>query len=203
MLRVGLTGGIGSGKSTVAAALGRRGARVIDADCIARRLVEPGGAAFASVVERFGRAILGADGTLDRSRLAAIAFSDVSALADLNEITHPLIAAEVLERADELEVVAGNEGVVVLDQPLLTRVAVAAYHLDLVVVVDTPTETAVARLVRHRGFTEDDARARVASQIGREERLVFADLVVDNAGAVDDLEEQVERLWAELAARAG
>jgi dephospho-CoA kinase len=202
VLRVGLTGGIGSGKSTVAALLGRRGALLIDADAIARQVVEPGGAAYAPVVERFGPAVVRSDGSLDRAALASRVFSDPAALADLNRITHPVIGAVVLDRLAELTATAGDGGVIVVDQPLLSAATVAAYRIDTVVVVDTPTETAVDRLVRHRGFRDDDARARIAAQISRDERLAMADLVVDNTGAPAHLDEQVDRLWSELVARS-
>jgi dephospho-CoA kinase len=202
VLRVGLTGGIGSGKSTVAAGLARRGARLIDADGIAREIVEPGGPAYGPLVERFGLAVLHPDGTLDRPELAALVFSDPEALADLNRITHPVIAARTLERAGELEAGAADDGVIVLDHPLLDERSSEAYGLDAVVVVDTPIETAVGRLVRHRGFSEHDARARIAAQIDRETRLAFADLVIDNTGGVEALDEQIDRVWEDLRARS-
>jgi dephospho-CoA kinase len=202
VLRVGLTGGIGSGKSTVAAGLGRRGALVIDADRIAREVVEPDAPAYAPLVERFGPGILRPDRTLDRPALAAVVFSDPDALTDLNRITHPAIGAAVLARAESLEARAGDGAVIVFDQPLLNRESIRAYRLGLVVVVDTPTETAVARLVEHRGFTADDAWARVAAQMDRDERVGLADIVVDNDGGVDALEDRIDRLWEDLRGRA-
>jgi len=202
VLRVGLTGGIGSGKSTAAAGLVRRGALLVDADQVARQIVEPGGPAYGPLLERFGVAVLRDDGTLDRPKLASIVFSDPAALADLNQITHPVIAAVVDERV-ELATAACPDGIVVVDHPLLTREKAESHRLDAVVVVDTPTETAVARLMEHRGFREDDARARVAAQINREERLSFADLVIDNTGGVGHLDNELDRVWADLQARAG
>jgi dephospho-CoA kinase len=202
VLRVGLTGGIGSGKSTVARALARRGALVIDADAVAREVVQPDGPAYPALVERFGAAVLHDDGTLDRPALAAVVFADPVALADLNRITHPAIGATVLERAGTLVTGAGPGAVLVLDQPLLTPAAARAYDLDIVVVVDTPADTAVARLMEHRGFAEADARARIAAQVDREERLGFADIVVDNGSGVERLEEQVDALWSDLTSRS-
>lgn len=199
---MGLTGGIGSGKSTVAAGLVRRGALLVDADKFARQVVEPSGPAYRPLVERFGPGILQPDGTLDRPKLAAIVFADADALADLNRITHPVIDAAVGARLDELSAAPGPGRVLVLDRPLLTPEIAAAHRLDAIVVVDTPTETAVARLTEHRGFREADARARVAAQISREERLAFADLVIDNTGDRDDLERQLDRLWADLSRRS-
>ncbi len=199
MLRVGLTGGIGSGKSTVAEALVGRGAALVDGDLIAREIVEPGGPAFALVVERFGPAVVDSEGRIDRPALAAIVFADADARRDLNAITHPLIGATMLERVAAWE---GTDRIVVLDVPLLTAGTVAFYRLDTVVVVDVPEPVAVARLVEHRGFAEDDARARIAAQIGRAERVAFADLVVDNAGTRRDLDDRIDGVWSELQRRA-
>jgi dephospho-CoA kinase len=202
VLRVGLTGGIGSGKSTVAAGLAGRGARVIDADQVARQVVEPTGPAYGPLVARFGAGVLQPDGTLDRPKLASIVFADPDALADLNGITHPVINSVVGAQVVALAATAGPDGVVVVDHPLLTPALVSDFHLDAVVVVDTPTETAVDRLMAQRGFAEADARARVAAQISREERLGFADVVIDNTGGVDRLEEQLDRVWADLVGLA-
>lgn len=203
VLLVGLTGGIGSGKSTVAAGLAERGASVVDADGIARQVVEPGGRAYQALVDRFGPEMLHGDGTLDRPALAALVFSDPAARADLDAITHPAIgrgiAEQVLARADA--------AVVVLDVPLLKAETVGSYGVAAVVVVDTPTDVAVDRLVEHRGFTEADARARVAAQMTRGERraligLVPAGLVLDNAGDRVALEAEITRAWEFLAALA-
>jgi dephospho-CoA kinase len=199
VLRVGLTGGIGSGKSTVSAALVARGAELIDADRIAREVVEPGTPALLAIAERFGPNVLDKDGRLDRPALAAIVFSDATALHDLNAITHPAIAAAVIDRVQMLE---SSDRIVVLDIPLLDRRSVHSYGIQIVVVVDIPVDTAVARLVGERGFAEADARARVAAQESREERRALADLVIDNAGTRADLESEVDRVWAELTERA-
>lgn len=199
MYLVGLTGGIGSGKSTVAAALESRGAAVVDADGIAREIVRPGGPALQPLVDRFGPGIVGADGRLDRAALAAVAFNDPDALADLNAITHPLIGKLVAERT----VQAGERAdIVVLDIPLLNIATKERMRFDAVVVVDTPVEVAVQRLCEHRGFAEEDARARIAAQITRDERARLADLVLDNSGDHRHLDAEVDRAWDWLQQRA-
>ncbi|MFE5073979.1 dephospho-CoA kinase [Streptomyces halstedii] len=197
MLKVGLTGGIGAGKSEVSRLLVRCGAVLVDADRIAREVVEPGTPGLASVVETFGPGILAADGTLDRPALGAIVFADPDRLAALNALVHPLVAA----RSAELERAAGPDAIVVHDVPLLAENGLAPLY-DLVVVVDAAPETQLDRLVRLRGMTERDARARMAAQATREQRLAVADLVVDNDGPLDDLEPQVRRIWVDLTARA-
>jgi dephospho-CoA kinase len=200
---VGLTGGIGSGKSTVTAGLRDRGAAVADADRVAREVVEPGQPAHAELVRRFGDGVLRPDGSLDRAALASVVFADDDARADLNAITHPRIGARMVQLvADAVEAEAP---VVVLDIPLLAPATVSAYGLEAVIVVDTPEDTAVARLVEQRGFTEADARARVASQMGREERRRLVELVprgwvVDNGGDRAALEPELDRIWAALTA---
>ena len=201
-VRVGLTGGIGSGKSTVAAGLVKRGGLLVDADAIARQVVEPTGRAFAPVVDRFGGSVVGPDGRLDRNALAKIVFNDKSALSDLNRITHPAIRELMEEQAGEAETTAGD--IVILDVPLLDLEGKARLLLSSVIVVDVPTEMAISRLVAHRGFDEADARARSRAQMSREERLSLADLVVDNSGSRDDLESEIDRVWSrlvEIAAR--
>ncbi|MFJ8750841.1 dephospho-CoA kinase [Streptomyces sp. NPDC102441] len=197
MLKVGLTGGIGAGKSEVSRLLARYGAVIVDADRIAREVVEPGTPGLTAVVEAFGPEILGPDGALDRSALGSIVFSDPARLATLNAIVHPLVGA----RSAELERAAGQDAVVVHDVPLLTENGLAPLY-DLVVVVDAKPATQLDRLVRLRGMTESDARARMAAQATREERLAVADLVVDNDGPLDGLEPQVRTVWSELTARA-
>lgn len=198
MVLAGLTGGIGSGKSAVADLLRARGAVVIDADVVAREVVAPGRPAYAALVERFGPAVVAADGTLERPAMAAIAFSDPAALADLNAITHPAIGAEMAARVAAL----GDADVVcVLVIPLLHPGHRQSLALDVVVVVDCPTEVAVARLVTLRHMSPEDARARVAAQISREERLALADYVVDNSGGLEALAAAVDGLWAWLEAR--
>lgn len=192
MLALGLTGGIGAGKSAVADLLASRGAIVVDADRIAREVVEPGGPAYAPLVDRFGPSVVASDGTVDRAALASVAFADPVALADLNAITHPAIGVVMAER---LAALACTEAVAVAAIPLLTAVHRQALGLRAVVVVDCPTELAVERLVRLRGMDPADARARVAAQPSREERLAMADFVVDNASSYEDLEAQVASLW--------
>ena len=193
MLRVGLSGGIGSGKSTVARALARRGAIVIDADAISREVVEPGQPGLAAVVERFGRDILDADGRLNRPALAAVVFEDAAARSDLNAIVHPLVAAETLRR----QAAAPADSVVVLDVPLLVEAAKAGY--DVVVIVEAPEPVRLERLVG-RGMSVDDARRRMAAQASDEDRRKVADVVLDNSGSEDDLEAQIDSLWAQLTA---
>ncbi len=199
MLAVGLTGGIGSGKSTVGELLVRRGAVLIDADRIAREVVVPGGPAYGPLVERFGPGILAPDGTIDRSALAALAFVDADSLAALNAITHPAISAVMAARRAEQE---GGDRVVVLDVPLLRPEHRDLLSLDVVVVVDCPVEIAVARLLEQRGFSRPDAEARVAAQVSREERRRGADFVIDNSADRAHLVAEVDRVWAALEPRA-
>ncbi|MFE4692272.1 dephospho-CoA kinase [Streptomyces sp. NPDC056749] len=197
MLKVGLTGGIGAGKSEVSRLLARYGAVLIDSDRIAREVVEPGTPGLTAVVEAFGPEILTPDGSLNRPALGSIVFSDPARLATLNGIVHPLVGA----RSAELERAAGAGAVVVHDVPLLTENGLAPLY-DLVVVVDAKPGTQLDRLVRLRGMTESDARARMAAQATREQRLAVADLVIDNDGPLEDLEPQVRTVWSELTARA-
>lgn len=199
MFLVGLTGGIGSGKSTVAAGLSARGAAVVDADAVSREVMEPGGAAYGPVVERFGPGILGPDGRIDRPAVAALVFNDKDALAALNGITHPIIGRVMAER---MEAAAATARVVVLDIPLLNIATKDRFTFSAIVVVDTPEETAVDRLVGQRAFSEADARARIAAQISREERKALADVVIDNSGSRPDLEAEIDRAWAWIAERA-
>jgi len=199
MLLVGLTGGIGSGKSTVARQLGDRGAAVVDADAISRQILEPGGAAFQSVVDRFGPGILDPGGRIDRPALASVVFGDTEALADLNGLTHPVIGRVMSERVAEL---AATSEIVVLDIPLLNIATKDRFSFGAIVVVDVPEDLAVRRLVDQRGFTEADARARVAAQITREERRALADLVIDNSGDREALGVEVDRAWAWLSQRS-
>ena len=197
MLLIGLTGGIGSGKSTVSEAFASRGAVVIDADAITRELQEPGQPVLAAMVERFGEAILQPDGTLDRQAVADIVFSDADALADLNGIVHPAVGAEIAERmAAEVE----TDHVVILDVPLL--VESGRDDLAALIVVDTDPEIAVGRLVRFRGFDEADARARIARQASREDRLARADLVIPNDGDREALATEIDRAWDWICERA-
>lgn len=199
MLSVGLTGGIGAGKSEVSRLLVSYGAVLIDADKIAREVVEPGTPGLAAVVDAFGPEILTADGTLDRPKLGSIVFSDADSLARLNAIVHPLVGARSreLERAAE----ADADAVVVHDVPLLTENKLAELY-DVVVVVDASPKTQLDRLVRQRGMPESEARSRMAAQATREQRLAIADLVIDNDGPLEDLEPQVREVWTELTRRA-
>jgi len=189
---VGLTGGIGSGKSTVGRLLAERGAEVIDADLIACQVVAPEGSAHDAVVERFGPAVVEDDGGLNRPALADLVFGDEAARHDLNRIVHPAVHEEMLRRA----AAAPPGAVVVLDVPLLAEVGRDRYPVAGVIVVDAPVGVAVARLVAERGFTEDDAWARVEAQATREQRLAIADHVIDNAGDLDHLRSEVDRAWA-------
>jgi dephospho-CoA kinase len=191
VLRIGLTGGIGSGKSTVAALLAQHGARVVDADRIAREVLEPGTAGLAAVVTEFGQDVVTADGALDRPALAALVFGDPAARARLDAVVHPLVRA----RAAELVAAAPADAVVVQDVPLLVETGQAGSY-DLVLVVETDLGTRVARLVE-RGLTAEDARARIASQATDEQRRAVADVVLRNDGDREALAAQVERFWAE------
>ncbi|MFE5730969.1 dephospho-CoA kinase [Streptomyces sp. NPDC056528] len=197
MLKVGLTGGIGAGKSEVSRLLVSYGAVLIDADRIAREVVEPGTPGLAAVVEAFGEGVLTAEGVLDRPKLGSLVFTDADRLATLNAIVHPLVGA----RSAELESRAEAGDVVVHDVPLLTENGLAPLY-DLVVVVDASPETQLDRLVRLRGMAEPEARARMAAQATRAQRLAVADLVIDNDGPLDALEPQVRKVWDELARRA-
>ncbi|GGR17666.1 dephospho-CoA kinase [Streptomyces roseolus] len=197
MLKIGLTGGIGAGKSEVSRLLVSYGAVLIDADRIAREVVEPGTEGLAAVVAAFGESVLTEDGTLDRPKLGSIVFADPERLATLNALVHPLVGA----RSAELESAAGPGDVVVHDVPLLTENGLAPLY-DLVVVVDASPETQLDRLVRLRGMAEEEARARMAAQATRAARLEIADLVIDNDGPLDALEPQVRKVWEELVRRA-
>ncbi|MCK5890696.1 dephospho-CoA kinase [Aeromicrobium sp.] len=195
VVRVGLTGGIGSGKSTVSALLRDHGAVIVDYDQIAREVVEPGTPGLAAIVERFGPEVLGADGSLDRPALGAIVFADESARRDLEAITHPAVRA----RAAELEGRAGPGDVVVHDIPLLAESGERGPY-DVVVVVDVPREVQVDRLVRDRGMSLDEAQARIGAQASRDDRAAVADVIVDNSGSLEELTARVRDLWRELSA---
>ena len=197
MLRVGLTGGIGSGKSEVSRRLAALGAVLVDADAVAREVVEPGTPGLAAVVAEFGDEVLRPGGGLDRERLGEIVFADADRRARLNAIVHPLVG----ERMEELVAAAPADAIVVYDVPLLAENDLAALY-DLVVVVDTPVEEQVRRLTLLRGMTEEAARARIAAQATRERRRAVADRVIDNSGDLDSLTEQVEALWDDLRTRA-
>jgi dephospho-CoA kinase len=194
MRLIGLTGGIGSGKSAVSALLAERGAAVVDADAIAREVVVPGGPAYEPLVARFGPGILADDGTIDRPALAAVAFADAAAVADLNAITHPAIGLSMAQRLGALNA-RRDVDVAVAVIPLLEDRHIEGLGMAAVVVVDAPAEVAVARLVDQRGMSEADARARLAAQQSRQERLALADYVVDNSGSLEELSRQVDSLW--------
>ncbi|WP_433231626.1 dephospho-CoA kinase [Actinomadura formosensis] len=197
MLKVGLTGGIGSGKSEVSARLRERGAVVIDADKIAREVVEPGTPGLAAVVAEFGGDVLLPSGGLDREKVGRIVFGDPARLAALNAIVHPLVG----ERMQELMDAAPAGAVVVYDVPLLAENGLAPMY-DEVIVVDAPEETQLDRLVARRGMTEEDARARMANQASRADRRAIATRIIDNSGTLDDLRTQVDALWETLTRRA-
>ena len=196
MLKIGLTGGIGSGKSTVASRLKTLGARIVDADKIAREIVEPGEPALAELAEAFD-GVLNADGTLNRAELARQAFAAPEATEKLNSITHPRIRERTLERFAQ----ARTDGVPVLvyDMPLLIENG-EYKKMDHVLVVDAEDEIRIDRLVNSRGLDEEDARRRIAAQISREERLAAADSVVDNSGTRDQLLQQVDAFWEQVVA---
>lgn len=193
MILVGLTGGIGSGKSTVSAMLAERGAVIVDADQVVRDVQQPGSPVLAAMVERFGAQVIAEDGSLDRAAVAAVVFTDPDALKDLNKIVHPAVGAEMNRR-----VLAERDGerVVVMDIPLLTENP--REGLQAIIVVDVDPEVQVRRLIEGRGFDEADARARIAKQATREQRLATATHVVDNSGALTDLVPQIDRLWSAL-----
>jgi dephospho-CoA kinase len=193
MVRVGLTGGIASGKSMVAEELAARGAVIIDADLLAREVVEPGTPALAAIIDRFGPEVV-RDGQLDRARLAQIVFADPLARNDLERIVHPAVRA----RAAELERAAGDAAVVVHVIPLLVETG-QHQGFDLVVTVDADHETQIQRLMLRDGFSRAEAESRIAAQASREDRKRAADVVLDNTGSLAQLREQIDALWAELS----
>ena len=199
MLLVGLTGGIGAGKSTVARLLAEHGAVVIDADSIVRELQQPGTNVFRAIVDRFGSHVVAADGTLDRVRLADIVFRNDDARSALNGIVHPAVYAVMSER---IAAVKDEDRVVVLDIPLLAE-AGGSGGMDAVVVVEADDEMRVARVVAERSLDHEDVRARMAAQASSEQREALADVVIRNNGAVEDLEAQVADVWEQLRARLG
>jgi dephospho-CoA kinase len=200
MLRAGLTGGIGSGKSEVSRRLAAHGAVVIDADVAARAVVAPGTPGLARVVEAFGADVVGPDGALDRDRLGAIVFRDPASRTTLNAIVHPLVG-QWMRAAEQAAVdAAGGDLIIVHDVPLLAENRRPG-DFDLVIVVDVPPELQLERLVGHRGMTPDQARARMAAQASRSQRLAVADLVIDNSGSLADLDRRVDELWADLSHR--
>jgi dephospho-CoA kinase len=195
-LRIGLTGGIASGKSTVSARLAQLGAVVVDADRLAREVVEPGTAGLAAVVQEFGEGVLNDDGTLDRAALGALVFASDERRRALEAIIHPLVRAA----GAQLEASAEPGALVVHDIPLLVE-AGRAEDFDAVVVVDVGVDVQIERMVRDRGMSPDDARARIAAQASREQRLAVADVVIENTGSLDDLLARVDEVHAALTAR--
>jgi dephospho-CoA kinase len=193
---VGLTGGIGSGKSTVSALLAEKGAVIVDADAIARDVVAPDGVAYQSVVDRFGPTVVAPDGTIDRTCLADIVFRDEVARKELEAITHPAVGQIMAEHIANHQ---GTDRVVVLDIPLLAEKG--RMGVEAVIVVDCPEELAAQRLVDFRSFDLQDARRRIAAQLSRDKRRALADVVIDNSGDRSGLVEQVDRLWQWLDAR--
>ncbi|MEJ6513714.1 MAG: dephospho-CoA kinase [Acidimicrobiia bacterium] len=190
MILVGLTGGIGSGKSTVSQMLADRGAIIIDGDAIARVLQRSGTAVFAAMVERFGD-VVGADGELDRAKVASMVFSDEQALTDLNKIVHPAIGVEMLRRIGELR---DTDAIAILDFPLLAESP--RKGLSGVIVVDVDPDIAIQRVVRDRGMNASDVQARIDKQASRKDRLAIADRILDNSGTKEDLVRQVDQTWA-------
>ncbi len=220
LLRVGLTGGIGAGKSEVSQRLAAYGAVLIDADAIAREVVAPGTPGLAAVIEVFGAGVLHEDGSLDRERLGEIVFADAKKLARLNAIVHPLVGRrmgelEAAAAASESEVPesepgassgpgkagAGADAIVVHDVPLIAENDLRAGY-DLVVVVDAPESVQISRLTRLRDMSAEQAQARMAAQAARADRLAIADIVLDNSGSLSELDRQVGDLWSELRRRA-
>jgi dephospho-CoA kinase len=200
LLRAGLTGGIGSGKSEVSRRLAAHGAVIIDADVAARAVVAPGTSGLARIVEAFGADVVGPDGGLDRDQLGAIVFRDPAARATLNAIVHPLVG-EWMRAAERAAADAAHRDLIIVhDVPLLAENR-RADDFDLVIVVDVPPELQLERLVSQRGMTRDQARARMAAQAGRPQRLAVADLVIDNSGSLADLDRRVAEVWADLQRR--
>jgi dephospho-CoA kinase len=198
VLAVGITGGIGAGKSALADLWVAKGAILIDADVIAREVVEPGSPTLAALVDRFGSGILSSEGTLDRQALADVAFADPENVSALNDIMHPVIGAVMNQRREEAETL---DKICLYAIPLLKEDHRTALKLDVVVVVDCPIDIAVERLIAQRNFTEEDARARINAQMTREERNALADDVVVNDGDRASLEVQADALWDHLVTR--
>lgn len=201
MLRVGLTGGIGSGKSEVSRRLAALGAVVIDADQLAREVVEPGTDGYDAVLAAFGREVIAPDGGLDRAALARIVFADEQARRRLEAIVHPRVRAEAARREAQAAA-ADPAAVVVHDVPLLVESGQSNGY-DVVIVVDAPDEVRLDRLVHQRGMSQAEAAARLAAQATRQQRLAAADIVIDNSGSLDQLDEEVRGVWAQLRQRAG
>ncbi len=195
MLTIGLTGNIGAGKSTVAELLVAHGAALVDADRVAREVVEPGAVAYQPLIDRFGTGILDAEGRIDRPALAAVAFGDPEELTALNDIIHPAIGIAMIQGKDAYQ---GTDRIVVMDIPLLKQFHRDMLSLDAVIVVDVPPELALERITTLRGMSQEDARARQAAQPTRAERLEGAEYVIDNSDGTVHLAREVDRVWSEL-----
>jgi dephospho-CoA kinase len=200
LLRVGLTGGIGSGKSEVARRLAEHGAVLIDADVAARQVVEPGSPGLARIAAAFGDEVLRPDGSLNRERLGEIVFADPGLRGKLNAIVHPLVR-EWMQEAEHAAVQTDGDAIVVHDVPLLAESRGKA-GFDAVIVVDVPPDLQLERLVSQRGMAAEQASARMAAQASREQRLAVADIVIDNSGSLDDLDRRVTEVWSDLERRA-
>jgi dephospho-CoA kinase len=197
---IGLTGGIGSGKTSVSDRLAALGAEVVDADVITHEIQRPDGAAFEPIVRRFGEGIVAPDGSLDRPALARIVFNDPVARSDLTGIVWPLVTQQMRERAEAL---AKTDHVAVFSIPIMRPENRSRLGYNAIVVVDCPTDVAVERLVAGRGMDREDALARIAAQVSREERLGWADFVVDNSSTLQHLDAEIARLWAWIEERRG
>jgi dephospho-CoA kinase len=202
VLRVGLTGGIGSGKSEVSKRLAAYGAALIDADVAARAVVEPGTPGLGEITAVFGPQVLLPDGRLNRERLGQIVFADDGALAKLNAIVHPLVHERTQQLEQQAAATLGPGGIIVHDVPLLAENGLQN-GFDTVIVVDAPDDQRLQRLIETRGMTADHARERMAAQAGRDQRLAIADIVVDNSGTLGDLDQQVAEVWSVLHDLAG
>lgn len=197
MQLVALTGGIASGKSTIAHRLQQRGAFIIDADTIAREVVEPGEPALSQIVETFGQQVLTRTGQMDRARVAQLVFQDQTLLRQLNEIVHPAVQERVEERIAQIERMH-PQAVIVYDVPLLHERSTGGIEWDTVVVAEAPDEVRVERMVQHRGMGEADARARISNQISNEERRALADIIIDTSGSIEDTLTRSDELWSTL-----
>ena len=194
-----MTGGIASGKSTVARSLVSRGAILVDADEIAREVVEPGTPGWSKIVEHFGPGVLLGDRRIDRTKLAEIVFNDRGKLALLNEITHPEVMRRIADRLEELK---GTDHIVIVDVPLLTEVG-ARDMFDMIVVVDAKQDAQIERMRAMRGMDDEAARARIAAQAVAEDRAAIADWLIENDGSLEQLEHESDRLWTFLEANRG
>ncbi len=200
MFLVGLTGGIASGKSTVSSMLQKKGAYIIDADRIGHEIMKKGKEGYSLLVEEFGEGIVGDDGEIERSKLAALVFGDPQRVKRLNEITHPLITMEILKRIKRCRSAKGSRHVAVLDAALLLE-AGGRDLVDMVVVVAAPEEVQIKRLKNDRGMKEEDSHRRIAAQSSLEEKVKMADWIIKNDGSLEELEDQVEALWEEISRR--